>query len=345
MSVYIDRKYLLLISHRLELFKQKKDDLYNFRCPICGDSKKNLLKARGYVYRKNNDYFMTCHNCHAGLTMYNFLSHVDPSLTREYALERYSNNETKNHNYPKNDILENFKTSTPKFKKKQELPLDKISKLHKDHFAKQYVVDRKIPQKYHPKLYYTKDFKKFIKEFNPDIVSESLEKIFDDDQRLVIPFYDNEGNIFAIQGRTLTGSKIRYITIKLNENSPKIYGIERVNTNNTIYVVEGPLDSLFLDNCIATADSNLSFATQLFNKESMVLVFDNEPRNKQIVKQIEKCIKQGFTICLFPDTIKEKDINDMILSGKTKEEIHQIIEKNTFLGPRAEMEFSLWKKC
>lgn len=341
MSIYIDRKFLLLISHRLELFKQKKEDLYNFRCPICGDSQKNKTKARAYVYKKRNDYYMSCHNCSAGLTMYNFLKHVDPTLLKEYALERFANNETTNHNYPKKDIVESFKSSKPNFNKKQKLNLECVANLNADNIAKTYVTQRKIPSTKYNDLYYAEDFKNFILEFAPG----NEEKLLENDPRLVIPFYDNEGKVFAVQGRSLNGNKIRYITIKLQEFTSKIFGLDKIDTNKKIYVVEGPIDSLFLDNCIATADSNLTFASSLFSKEDLTLVFDNEPRNKDIVKQIEKAIKQGFTVCLFPETWKEKDINDMILSGKTKQDILSTIDKCSYVGPRAEMEFSLWKKC
>lgn len=341
MSIYIDRKFLLLVSHRLEQFKQKKEDLYNFRCPVCGDSQKNKLKARAYVYRKKNDYYMSCHNCHVGLTMYNFLKHVDASTLQEYSLERFANNETTTHNYPKKNIVESFKFSTPKFKTKQKLALEPISKLNSDHFAKAYVLGRGIPKERYNDLYFAQDFKKFIDDNFPG----TSDKLIDNDPRLVIPFYDTDGNIFTLQGRSLSGNKLRYITIKLKEFSSKIFGLDKINTNETIYVVEGPIDSLFLTNCIATADSNLTSASSLFDKEKLVLVYDREPRNKEIVKQIEKSIKQGFNVCLFPDTIEGKDINEMILSGIKKEEIMTIIDKCTYSGPRAEMEFSIWKKC
>ena len=116
MSVYIDRKFLLQISPKLQRFAQKKTDLFNFRCPFCGDSQKNKSKARGFIYRKKNDYFFTCHNCGEGHTFYNFINHVDPSLVKEYQLERYKDGQTGNHNYPKPETMVNI--SKPVFKTK-----------------------------------------------------------------------------------------------------------------------------------------------------------------------------------------------------------------------------------
>ena len=145
MSVFIDRNFLLQVSPKLQRFTKKKDDLYNFRCPLCGDSQKNKLKSRGYVYRKKNDYFYMCHNCGASTTFYNFLKQVDESLLKEYQLERYKNGDTGNNNYPK-PVFEDFKAEAPTFKKALELP--SIDSLPEAHFAKVYVQQRRIPENF-----------------------------------------------------------------------------------------------------------------------------------------------------------------------------------------------------
>ena len=335
MSVYIDRTYLHRVSHKLERFAQKKTDLYNFRCPICGDSQKNKSKARGFIYRKGNDYFFRCHNCGASHTFYNFLDKVDPTLLKEYSLERYKNNEDRNHNYPK-PSFEEFKDK-PVFKKR--IDLESIDELPEGHFAKEYVINRQIPKEHYGNLYYSPDFKKFVE-------SMKLEKngLIDDEKRLVIPFYDKEKNLICFQGRSLTESKIRYITVKVDESENKLFGLDRVNEEEMIYVVEGPIDSLFLPNAVATADSNLQAASKVLDKTKITLIFDNEPRNKEIVKQLEKAIDNHYSVVIWPEMIEEKDINEMILSGYTQEELLDIIEQNTFVNLRAKMEFVNWKK-
>lgn len=337
MSVFIDRKYLKLISPKLNRFTQKKEDLYNFRCPFCGDSRKNQLKARGYVYRKKNDYFYKCQNCGVGYTMYNFLNYLDGNLAKDYSLERFTNGETGNHNYPKPEL----KFDSPKFtKNKTVINLPTIKELEKDHVAVQYCIGRKIPEDTYHNLYYAEDFKSFVYEIMPDCDKDLNEN----DPRLVIPFFDEENQLVAFQGRTLSDSKIRYITIKINENSVKLFGLNKINKEEKIYVTEGPIDSLFLPNAIATADSNLMSAGKHISREKLVLVFDNEPRNKDICKLIDKAIENHYAICIWPEMIQEKDINDMILSGFTKEELLDIINKNTFVNLRAKMEFIQWKK-
>ena len=332
MSIFIDRKYLLLISSKLKQFSEKKTDLYNFRCPICGDSQKDKNKCRGYIFKRKDDYFYRCHNCGASHNFYNFLERVQPSILREYSLERYRNNNPE----PEEQPLF-LPTEKPKFKKK--LKLKTIFELPNTHFAKKYCLDRKLPEETLHSLYYAPDFKKFV-----DDLGIEKENLIEDDKRLVIPFYDKEKNLVALQGRTLTNSKMRYITVKMSDENSKFFGIDNIDENEKIYVVEGPIDSLFLKNAIATADSNLVRASEIFDKRNIVLVFDNEPRNKEIVKVLDKAIENHYNVVIWPEMIESKDINDMILEGFTIEEIRDIIEKNTFVNLRAKMEFINWKK-
>lgn len=337
MSIFIDRTFLLRVSPKLQKFTQKKDDLYNFRCPLCGDSQKNKTKCRGYIYRKKNDYFYMCHNCGISTTFYNFLDKVDPNLVKEYQLERYKNGETGNNNYTK-PTFDEVKTQKPVFRKK--LPLESIESLPEEHFAKTYVKSRHIPEEFYSQLYFAPDFSKFVQE-----LGVHKEGLIEGDQRLIIPFYDAEKNLVAIQGRALGESKIRYISIKVQEDSPKVYGLDRINPNEMIYVVEGPIDSMFLENAVATADANLMSISNIFDKSNVTLVFDNEPRNKEICKIIDDAIEKHYNVVIWPEMMENyKDINDMILNGFSPDEIQDIISKNTFVNLRAKAEFINWKK-
>jgi len=331
MSVFVDRSFLLRIAAKLKRFHRKNDDLFNFRCPLCGDSQKNPTKSRGYVYRKKDDYFYMCHNCGASTTFYNFLRQVDPSLTNEYLLERYKNTE---HTYDKPD--------TPVFVKpvfKKGLALPQLNHLPDDHIAKRYVLDRKIPERYFPQLYYTEDFAEFVK-------SMGVEKnLHPNEQRLIIPFHDREGNLTGFQGRALDDSKIRYITIKLVEDVSRVFGLADVNLEEPVYVFEGPIDSMFIPNSIAIASSNLESALEFVDKPHAILVFDNEPKNKEILKLMEHAIDNHFNVVIWPPILEEyKDINDMVLGDFDVEELHDILETNTFNNLRAKLEFMNWKK-
>ena len=334
MSVFIDRTFLLRASPKLQRFTQKKTDLYNFRCPLCGDSQKNKTKCRGFVYRKKDDYFYMCHNCSVSTTFYNFLKQVDESLLKEYQLERYKNG-TERGNYTKPDFSE--AKEKPVFK--ERIRLESIESLPEEHFAKRYIKSRKIPLVFESQLYFAPDFKQFVETLG--IEKETLHK---DDQRLVIPFYDSKKNLIAIQGRALGKSELRYITIKLDDDFDKVFGLDRIDQDEMIYVVEGPIDSMFLQNAVATADANLESITKLFDKSKVTLVFDNEPRNKQIVEKINLAIDNHFNVVIWPEFIDSKDINEMVLDGFSPDEIQDIISKNTFVNLRAKMEFVNWKK-
>ena len=332
MSIFIDRSFLLQLSPKLVKFTKKKDDLYNFRCPLCGDSQKNKHKCRGYVYRKGTSYFYMCHNCGASTSFYNFLKQVDPNLVQKYSLEKFK--ATANTTTPQVEVT--VPNTTPIFRKSLDIP--RISDLPAEHFAKMYVMARQIPTSCFSNLYYAEDFKAVA-------MSLGIEKgLIAGDQRLVIPFHDKEGNITGIQGRSLGDSKLRYITLKIADDVPRIYGMDRVNIEDPIYVFEGPIDSMFIKNSIAVASSALESAAEYFDKSKIVLVYDNEPRNKEIVKLMEHSIDHHFNVVVWPDMIQEKDVNDMVLSGFQAEELQDIMEKHTFVNLRAKMDFVNWKK-
>ncbi len=313
----------------LPLFKKKGDNLWNFRCPYCGDSQKSRSKARGFVFRKKNDLFFKCHNCAVGASLGNLIKHVDSKTYDDYILERYRKGiETKSSPQPE------FKFDAPVFKKNVFKSLQSISQLSQTHPARRLVGERSLLEYSHD-LFLCPSFYKFTNTLVPN----KFPSLCGDHPRLMIPFRNEEGEIFAYQGRAFGLETPKYITIKLDEDADKIFGLDRVDKSKPILVVEGPLDSLFLDNCVAMAGADFN------NFEGdLTIVFDNEPRNKEICKQIEKNISQGRKIVIWPDTVKEKDINDMILAGYSKQSIHQMITDNTFQTASASLRFAEWRK-
>jgi ssDNA-binding Zn-finger/Zn-ribbon topoisomerase 1 len=342
MTISVDNKYVRLISGRLRNFKQKKENLYNFSCPLCGDSQKNKLKARGYAYQKGNDLFYRCHNCNAGTNIAGLLKHVDTQLHSEYILERYKSGQANN----SNTISEVLQLSVPKFgkieKKKVFEHAEWLCNLPEEHFALKYATNRKIPAKFYDKLLFTSHYNQFITTLVPNHGKQIL-----DDARLVIPFYDENNELIAVSGRALETSDktLRYVTIRTNDNQNKlIYGMDRVDLSKRVYVCEGPIDSMFIDNCVASGDANLAMTAKSISADEIVLIFDQEPRNKEIVKMIQTAIKMNHTVVIWPDTIGEKDINSMIMSGKTPGKLLEIISSNSFSGIQAQLKFNMWKK-
>lgn len=333
MSLYIDKKFVALVSTKLERFKQKSEYLWNFRCPICNDSAKNKLKTRGYFYRRKSDLFFTCHNCGTSLSVGNFLKTIDPSLYREYQMERFKSESTGNVAKPDFTIAK----TKPVFKKRVDLPT--INSLPEDHVAKQYLLKRKISRDRLDDIYYAASFKSFVLELLPD-----YEKTLYDEPRIVFPFYDEAKNMLGFQGRAVGDSKVKYITVKLDDDNRKVFGLDRVDFSKRVYVVEGPIDSLFLQNSLATMDASLYNITLLLGNHDYVFIHDNEPRNPAIVKQMAKTISHGKNIFIWPQNVSAKDINDWIMTGATPSEIQSIIDTNTFNDLRAKLEFERWKK-
>ena len=342
MSLSIESKYIRLISSRLRNFKQKKDYLWNFSCPICGDSKKNLSKARGYVFQKGTNLFFNCHNCGVGTNLGNLIKHVDPSLHKEYVLERYKSGESGFSNFKS----PSFDIPAPRFdkvaKEKHFEHAEWVSKLPSGHFCLVYCTNRRFLSTMVDTLLFTPNYKKFCDALVPNHGKEITA-----DARLVIPFYDKYNTLIGVSGRALENSdyKLRYVTLRTNESQDKlIYGMDKVNTNELVKIVEGPLDSMFLTNCIGSGDSALIQTAKLIDAENKVLIFDNEPRNKEIVKLMDDAIKLGYNVVIWPDTMEQKDINEMVMADFSPDEIERIISSNTFTGLRAQMKFISWKK-
>ena len=334
---YIDQKYINLCTSRVEKFKKVRDNLWNFRCPICGDSRKHKNKARGFVYRKKASFFYKCHNCGVGLTFNNFLKHIDHGLYTEYRVEKYKGGETQG-NTPIPDKSP-FKFEAPKFDKSMNKHLDNLSKfsdLKEDHPALSYVKNRKIPKEHWDKLYLADKFY----EWSNSIFPEKFKSINIDYPRLVIPFFDKSGEIFAYQGRAFGKEEPRYITLKIVSEKEKIYGLERINYDSHVYVVEGPLDSLFMDNCIAVAGADLNLLE--LNPNSTTVIYDNEPRNKHTVERMFKSVDKNYHVVVWPQDLKQKDINDMYLSGI--EDVKSFIDEHSYQGLEAYLKINQWKK-
>jgi len=338
MSLYVDKSFVSRISMRLDKFSQKGDYLWNFRCPICGDSRKNKFKARGFIYRQKNDLFYKCHNCSASTSFGNFLKSIDSNIYKEYRLETYK--ETSHSNTPKPDfsVFQTYSNTSEKLDSKK-IDLPSIKSLPENHIAKEFLRKRQIPKEYSTKLYYAENFKSFVEDILPEIHYNLIE-----DRRIIIPFYNEKNELQGFQGRDLGNSKIKYITIKVDEDCKKVFGLDTVDLSKKVYVVEGPIDSMFLDNGIAMMDSALYRAPMIVGSADYVFIYDNEPRNAQIIRNMRKTITMGFDIFIWPKNIVEKDINDMILSGNSKSDIKSLIDRYTFSDLKAKMEFEIWQK-
>jgi hypothetical protein len=331
MSAYVDHKYLNIISPKLKLFKRKSRELYNFRCPICGDSKKNAYKARGYAFIRDDAMFFKCHNCGESGHLKTLIAKLDPVIAKQYNFETFTN-KTKKVDEPA--TLPLFKA--PVFKK---VDLETIAKLPKDHPAVMYLDGRHIPPGRYHDLYYTDCFKSWVTKYDVELAA----RLKEGDPRIVIPFFDQNKNLIAAQGRSIENNTLRYFTIKIDKKAPKIFGLDRWDEKQLAYITEGPFDSMFLPNSMAMAGSDLDDVSIFLNRQ-ITFVYDNEKRNKEIVNKMAKVLKKGFSVVVWPDDIEFKDINDMIVGGIILDEIYDIINKNTFSGLQARLKINQWKR-
>jgi len=335
--MWLDKKYIGMISSRLEKFKTVNQKLYNFRCPFCGDSQKNKSKARGFFFEKDHGgYLYHCHNCNITLGLDKFLESVDKTLFKEYVMEKMA---VKSGTRVKTDV-EVFadKMKKPTFIKATALnSLKKISQLNWDHPAKKYVSERLIPNAYHSKLFYAPKFKKFVNSVLPN----KFESEANDEPRLIIPFLDEEKNLFGFQGRAFSDNSIRYITIMLDTSKPKIFNLDACDRNKIHYIFEGPIDAMFAENSLAMAGGSIDWN---YVNENSVFVYDNEPRSKETCAKIQKVCDMNHKVCIWPENIKSKDLNLMI-QRKEVTDVNKLLFDNISSGLEAKLCYTVWKRA
>lgn len=354
---YIDLKYLRLSSVYLSKFKHAGNDVYNFRCPCCGDSAKDKTKTRGYVFVKGDLALYHCHNCGSPdvRTLAKLIEFLSPNLYKEYKYEKFGSrfNGTKKEEKLEetNDDLyidkELLKVDNLKMKRlaSEKLLKDCISLplLADDHPASVYLRDkRRLPKDDIDKLFYLKDINLLTKK-----IDKYKGKDYPKYDAILIPFVDFDGVINCIQLRILDArSNMRYLTLYLNEDRSKaIYGLNYVDDNKTVYALEGPFNSLFLDNAIAFAGSTQSNKINYIKHRisDFVIIYDPDYRtNPHVMKSLEKSINAGYKVVLYDDLFNsDDDINDIVIKYNwSKDQLMDYIKSRTFSGLHAKLELS-----
>lgn len=347
---WLQTKYINLISSRLRNFKRKSAELYNFSCPYCLDSKQKKYKARGYIYNKKGNTQFHCHNCGLTRSFDNFLRDLDTVIHSDYIVEKLRGKKQNP------DIIEQLTNKLKEFKKNKVidhgkiLPLDKLTKLStmpENHACYKYAAGRQLPLNKYRELYYCSKFYQWTNETLQEQKFD-LTKL-EDHGRLVIPFWDNSGKFHAFQGRSLNPlDKLRYITIIVDDNVPKLYGLHYFNPDIQGYITEGPFDAMFIPNCLAAVggDSVTSLSEIKHDKDSMTIIYDNEPRSKETIKKMQKAINAGYSVFFWPDDQSEmgKDLNKMVELGYPIDSIQRIVDDHSYRGLKALNELATWKR-
>ena len=336
--MWLDAKYANMLGSQLELFKKTRDNTWNFRCPICGDSKKDKTKTRGYLYPGKTSLRYKCHNCGAGMGFYDFLQDQDPSLFKEYKLELFKEKGI-GRKTRKTAQHKTRKAAPPKKRNPvHKYGMDAVSDLPEDHPACVYLRERKVPVRAWKDVYYVDQIEDVAYQ-----ITGYEDTRFDRSPRIMLPFVNREGVLTHIQGRAIVpvDKSKRYITLEI-ENAPKIFGMSRIRPGSSnILVVEGPIDSLFLPNCVAMGGADLSDCD--LDPSITTFVFDNEPRNREIIARMEKVIERGYGVCIWGPEVIDKDINDMVLSGQSARNLHGYILTHTYRGMKAKLQLTRYK--
>lgn len=395
--------YIERVGIQLPRFKKTGDEVWNFRCVECGDSKRDPSKKRGFIFwdSSSHSFFYKCHKCGYSLGFIPWLSRFDNSLYKEFLIESiksqvedetpieakkvddklssiHAKPDFTRKTYPTsstgNDAI-NINTNVTidlvadsqshdsnesvKIEVDSDTEIDQlfigyqdnifdgvrsIADLDVNHGARRYVADRMIPEKFFDKLYIIMNFAEWVNTWKPD--KFNWWQVKNSEPRLIIPFYNKHNQVYMVQGRAfkMQEKTIRYLSIKRNDNSPKIYGLERLDPTRQSFVLEGPLDSLFIDNAIAMAGADVS-NLEAHTNDNHVMVYDNEPRSREIVRRMYNDIENDIPIVIWPSSIAQKDVNDMILKGgHTKESINDIVNNSIYRGMAARMKLSEWSK-
>jgi len=339
--LHVDLPYVTRLSPYLENFKQKNQYLWNYSCNICGDVSKGRKKARGYIYRPagSNHLNVKCHHCSYSASFGSYLKKFFPEVYKEYVFTRYEN--TSKSHVPHKNIKEQFNTIVVPMQLEDSnvAKLKRCDSISDTHPVARFLAKRMIPKDKWNLLFYTTQFKKYVNSIIPNKFKDTSE----DHPRLVIPYTNEHGKMFAFVARAFGQEEPRYYTIKIDDTE-KVFGLDRLDPSKKVYAVEGAIDSLFLPNTIAVSGASFDCETVRALKSNITLVFDNEPRSKEIVKIIDKHIKLGYKVALLPHNIKTKDINEHILSGMTPKDVLDLIDANTYQGTEAMLKFTMWKQ-
>lgn len=339
-KLFIQKNYADQLGSRLSLFKVQSYSPYrsNFRCPICGDSQKNRRRKRAYIIENGGQLYFHCHNECGTLSFESLLRNYFSDVYATYKLDLLANLQLNNkrvRSYEKEEYID-----VDAINQEYEINLPLVETVPR---AYEYLKRRCIPEKFFSEIYFTMNFHKFINEIKPGKFESSMEST--KEPRIVMPMKDFDGKVFGVIARSLLPNPfMRYLTVKFDESKPKVFGLDRLNLNKVGYVVEGPIDSFFIDNGIALAGTDGHPDDIFSSKDDYVMVLDNQPRSKSVLKKYEKYIDMGCKVFIWPSHIKSKDINDCIKDGMSIEGINSLIRLNTYTGLKLKMMFNAWKK-
>tara|TARA_Y100001951_G_scaffold104787_1_gene117878 strand:- start:62023 stop:63045 length:1023 start_codon:yes stop_codon:yes gene_type:complete len=310
----------------------------NFRCHVCGDSKEDPHKKRGWFVELDGEMFYKCFNCDYSNHISEYLKEHHPARYTDYLMdqrkERYAFDSFKK------DKKEKPKAVMPKRKIEKLEHCVNVKDLDDNHPIKKYIRDnRLIPKRFWKDIFFTSKWKSLANHIKPETYSYEY-----DENRIVVALRDSNGDIQSVQGRALSkDTNAKYITIKPHDKASKLYGCDRVDESKDVFCFEGAFDSMFVENGIAITGGTLD--PDMIPYENRVWVLDNEPRAIDTVKRIEKLIEMGERVVIFDSCLfTGKDINRMIQNGASIKDINEYLREHIYSGNMARLKFNSWRK-
>jgi hypothetical protein len=212
--------------------------------------------------------------------------------------------------------------------------------LKPSHPAIEYVKSRQIPEKAYSCIWYIENTRNILAIAPEKYLQQDKALPLGKEPRLLFPLYNTTGLLTGVAMRAIGPSSLRYINMKFVEDEPLIFGLDRIDSTKPVVIVEGAIDSLFLDNALAVNGVGFNKLQELKLPDA-TFVFDNQPRNREVVREISRYVSSGAKLCIWPSNIHEKDINEMIVSGIN---VSEIITQNTYQGLTAQIHFAKWRK-
>ncbi len=315
----------LFYTHCKRPVHKKYQNTFNAECPVCKEGK-SAGRTRRLYYFPNKQYFY-CHNCCRSWRPLDWIKEV-AHLTFPEIVKR--NNE-KIQEIPQQKIktvkepatvleLEDLPTNSIDLTDPRQIEYYKHSKFVK--LAKEYCEQRRLFEA-------VNSCKKFFVSLEDKVHKN----------RLVIPFYDESNQVACYQTRALTNNQFpRYLT-KFGEKG--LFNINNVASEVPyIFVFEGPIDSMFVRNGVAIAALAPTHKQETKLRSmlgyELIYVFDNDKNNKQTAKRIEKHIKEGKRVFMWPSEFRQfKDFNEICCQLKMNEIPWQFVVKHSASGPEA----------
>lgn len=300
-------------------------EFYNIKCNVCGDSDKDVYKKRGFLLKTSDPWVYYCHNCNESTTVVKWMKEHFPVNYKNLMTDIIRYNKSHNPNFEDNY---NFKRKTSGSERDEKEDVKPFRPLTEFEDCVEYCESRKIPREVYEKWYYS-----------PSGIYNG---------RIIVCFYrDGKKKPYYFQARAFNNKNgVKYLSRFGDHNS--IYNYFNVDPDKPVIILEGPIDSIFVENSIAVTGLKLK-DEKLKKFPKRYFILDNDKSGyKEAVKLLQKrCWVFNWKKFLkdHPCDGSVKDVNDFIL--KNKEGIERLtwdLVEPYFTKNIVDKIFFTWKK-